>query len=69
VRDWLATTPATYLYLPAGPLHGPRSPDDCCADLRAALLADPDFVLVGDQPGATIFRAPTGGGAATPPNR
>jgi hypothetical protein len=66
VRDWLATTPATYLYLPAGPLHGPRSPDDCCADLRAALLADPGFVLVGDQPGATIFRVPASATATRP---
>jgi hypothetical protein len=66
VRDWLASTPAAYLYLPAGPLHGPGSSDDCCADLRAALLADPDFVLVSDRPGATILRVPTAATATRP---
>jgi len=56
VHDWLAIWPAEYLYLPKGQLHGPSSPADCCADLRAGLLADPAFTTVYDGPGATIFR-------------
>jgi hypothetical protein len=56
VHDWLATWPADYLYLPTGHLHGPTSPADCCADLRAGLAADPAFTPVYNGPGATIFR-------------
>jgi Dolichyl-phosphate-mannose-protein mannosyltransferase len=56
LRDWLAEWPSDYLYLPKGHLHGPNSPADCCADLRAGLLADPAFTPVYDGPGATILR-------------
>ncbi len=56
IDDWLAEWPADYLYLPSGRLHGPNSPTDCCADLRAALLADQGFSVVSEQPGATILR-------------
>jgi hypothetical protein len=55
VHDWLAEWPADYLYLPSGRLHGPSSPPDCCADLRAGLLADPAFSVVLDDAGATIL--------------
>jgi 4-amino-4-deoxy-L-arabinose transferase-like glycosyltransferase len=54
VTDWLADWPADYLYLPKGALHGPSSPDDCCADLRDALLADQRFSRAYDG-GATIL--------------
>jgi hypothetical protein len=66
VRDWLAATPAVYLYLPSGPLHGPNSPHDCCADLRAALRAEQDFTVVSEQSGATVFRAPAVSAATRP---
>jgi hypothetical protein len=56
VHDWLAEWPADYLFLPTGQLHGPSSPGDCCADLRAGLRVDPAFTPVYDGPGATIFR-------------
>ena len=56
VHNWLAEWPADYLYLPIGPLHGPNSPADCCAELRAGLLADPAFTAIRDGPGATILR-------------
>jgi len=56
VHDWLADWPADYLYLPTGQLHGPSSPPDCCAELRAGLLTDPAFTPIYDGPGATIFR-------------
>lgn len=66
VHDWLADWPADYLYLPTGPLHGPSSLADCCADLRAGLLVDPAFTPIYEGPGATIFRvdrqASSGGG-------
>lgn len=55
VQGWLAEWPADYLYLPKGHLHGANSPADCCADLRANLLADPSFTLIYDGPGATIL--------------
>ena len=55
VQEWLAEWPADYLYLPTGHLHGPSSPADCCADLRAGLMADPSFEVVYDGPGATIL--------------
>ncbi|MGH2488931.1 MAG: hypothetical protein ACRDFR_04885, partial [Candidatus Limnocylindria bacterium] len=55
VHDWLDETPADYLYLPKGPLHGPGSPPDCCAELRRGLVADAVFEVVYDGPGATIL--------------
>jgi hypothetical protein len=55
VTDWLADWPADYLYLPKGALHGPSSADDCCADLRDALLADSNFASVYDDAGATVL--------------
>jgi hypothetical protein len=55
IEDWLAVWPADYLYLPMGPLHGTRSPEDCCAALRAALAADDGFDVAYDGPGATIL--------------
>ena len=58
VEDWLAEWPAEYLYLPKGHLHGPNSPADCCADLRARLLADPAFTPIYDAAGATILVNP-----------
>lgn len=63
VEDWLAEWPSDYLYLPMGPLHGPGSPDDCCADLRRMLSTDPHFTVVHTGPGATVVRVevqPTG---------
>ena len=55
VEDWLVNWPADYLFLPSGRLQGPNSPVDCCADLRAALLADPTFAVIHDGAGATIL--------------
>jgi hypothetical protein len=56
IDDWLAQWPAFYLYLPTGSLHGPQSPADCCAELRAALATDGGYTLLYDGPGASIFR-------------
>jgi hypothetical protein len=56
VEGWLELWPADYVYLPRGHLRGPNSPDDCCADLRDALLAAPAFTRMYDGPGATIFQ-------------
>lgn len=56
LHEWLARWPAEYVYVPKGHLQGPNSPADCCADLRAALVADPAFISVHDGPGASIFR-------------
>ena len=60
VEAWLADHAGELLYLPKGPLHGPSSPDDCCADLREALRADarsacPGFLILYDSAGATIL--------------
>jgi hypothetical protein len=64
VRDWLAVSPAEYVYLPDGHLHGPNSPADCCADLRALLLAEAGFEPVYQAPGATILAVQTSAAAA-----
>ncbi|MEK6191324.1 MAG: glycosyltransferase family 39 protein [Chloroflexota bacterium] len=64
VREWLAEWPADYLYLPSGPLHGPNSPSDCCAELRGALAADDQYALLYDGPGASIFVVNDRAGAA-----
>jgi 4-amino-4-deoxy-L-arabinose transferase-like glycosyltransferase len=66
VEDWLVEWPADYLYLPKGRLHGPNSPADCCAGLRASLLADPNFAVVLDGAGATIFAVASGVSAEIP---
>jgi hypothetical protein len=55
VADWLAEHPAGYLYLPFGQIRGPSSPSDCCAELRAELLADDRFEPVLEGPGATVL--------------
>jgi hypothetical protein len=55
VSDWLADHPADYLYLPTGALDGPSSADDCCADLRENLLANPAYGRIYDGTGATIL--------------
>jgi len=65
VREWLADWPADYVFIPKGHRHGPNSPPDCCADLRADLMADPGSTPVYDGPGATIFRV-NSMSAATP---
>jgi hypothetical protein len=55
VEDWLVDHPADYLYLPKGHLNGPSSSDDCCEELRAALLASDRFGTQLDSPGATVL--------------
>jgi hypothetical protein len=55
VIDWLGEYRAEYVYLPMGPLDGPSSPADCCADLRAALAADSAYGTIYEGPGATVL--------------
>jgi hypothetical protein len=60
VKDWMTDRSTEYVYLPKGPLHGPSSPDDCCAALRAALLDDEDFAAIYESAGATILHFDVG---------
>jgi hypothetical protein len=53
---------ANYVFLPKGRLGGPLSTADCCLALREGLMASPDYLVVYDGDGATVFQArvPTG---------
>jgi hypothetical protein len=64
VHDWMSQRSTDYVYLPKGPLHGPKSSADCCADLRAELAADARFAIVYDEAGASVFRLVDGSAAA-----
>jgi hypothetical protein len=55
LADWLVEVPAEYLYLPKAQIHGPASPDDCCAGLRAELTSDSVYAVVHDGPGGTVL--------------
>ncbi|HET7602507.1 MAG TPA: hypothetical protein VFK36_05775, partial [Gemmatimonadales bacterium] len=56
-EGWLAGQP--YVFVPKGQLAGPISSADCCPALRETLAASPDYRVVYDGPGATIFAPAT----------
>jgi hypothetical protein len=56
VSAWLKAWPAEYLYLPKGRLEGAISPPDCCTRLRASISHSPQYEIIYDGPGATVFR-------------
>ncbi len=58
LAEWSARTGIrfTYAYLPKGPIMGVVSRTDCCGALRESLRSSPDYSVVYDGPGATIFR-------------
>ena len=44
-----------YIFIPNDRLDGPLSPSDCCAGLRATLIASPGYRLIYDDAGASIL--------------
>ncbi|MFL5516643.1 MAG: hypothetical protein ACJ8DJ_10830 [Gemmatimonadales bacterium] len=51
LRDWSAATGQTFTHV-----YLPKSPDrDCCRLLRWSLERDPNYRLIYDGPGATVF--------------
>jgi hypothetical protein len=52
------------IFVPKGRLFGPASPTDCCPALRETLMSSPDYRLVYDGPGASIFAPATRAGAS-----
>jgi hypothetical protein len=44
-----------YVFLPKGRLFGPDSRADCCTALRETINSSPNYRLIYDGPGATVF--------------
>jgi hypothetical protein len=58
VRDWTEdwNIVSAWLYLPRATIESISPNGDCCAGLRAALATSPDYEVVNDGAGGTVFR-------------